>query len=427
MDVTKKLEILSDAAKYDVSCSSSGSNRKNKKDGLGNASMAGICHSWSDDGRCISLLKILMTNYCIYDCVYCVNRSSNDLPRAIFTPEEIVDLTINFYKRNYIEGLFLSSAVYKDPNYTMEQILKVVKTLREKENFNGYIHTKTIPGTDDILIDEVGKYVDRMSVNIELPSEDGLKLLAPKKTKQTILQPMRFIKNNIIQTREEKKIFRSKPNFVPAGQTTQMIIGATDDTDRSILHLSESLYENLNLKRVYYSAFIPVSNNPKLPILKSPPLVRENRIYQADWLLRFYKFKAHELLDENKPNFDLDLDPKCDWALRNMHHFPVEINRADYNTLLRVPGIGVKSAMRILSARKFTKLDFFDLKKLGIVLKRAQHFITCNGKYYGIKSTNPEVLKLEIISPDKRKDIRQISMFDEVSLENKLIQIGGQL
>lgn len=427
MDINKKLEILSDAAKYDVSCSSSGSNRKNKKNGLGNASMAGICHSWSDDGRCISLLKILMTNYCIYDCVYCVNRSSNDLPRAIFTPEEIVDLTINFYKRNYIEGLFLSSAVYKDPNYTMEQILKVVKTLREKENFNGYIHTKTIPGTDDILIDEVGKYVDRMSVNIELPSEDGLKLLAPKKTKQTILQPMRFIKNNIIQTREEKKIFRSKPNFVPAGQTTQMIIGATDDTDRSILHLSESLYENLNLKRVYYSAFIPVSNNPKLPILKSPPLVRENRIYQADWLLRFYKFKAHELLDENKPNFDLDLDPKCDWALRNMHHFPVEINRADYNTLLRVPGIGVKSAMRILSARKFTKLDFFDLKKLGIVLKRAQHFITCNGKYYGIKSTNPEVLKLEIISPDKIKDIRQISMFDEVSLENKLIQIGGQL
>ena len=427
MDINKKLEILSDAAKYDVSCSSSGSNRKNKKDGLGNASMAGICHSWSDDGRCISLLKILMTNYCIYDCVYCVNRSSNDLPRAIFTPEEIVDLTINFYKRNYIEGLFLSSAVYKDPNYTMEQILKVVKTLREKENFNGYIHTKTIPGTDDILIDEVGKYVDRMSVNIELPSEDGLKLLAPKKTKQTILQPMRFIRNNIIQTREEKKIFRSKPNFVPAGQTTQMIIGATDDTDRSILHLSESLYENLNLKRVYYSAFIPVSNNPKLPILKSPPLVRENRIYQADWLLRFYKFKAHELLDENKPNFDLDLDPKCDWALRNMQHFPVEINRADYNTLLRVPGIGVKSAMRILSTRKFTKLDFFDLKKLGIVLKRAQHFITCNGKYYGINSTNPEVLKLEIISPDKRKDIRQISMFDEVSLENKLIQIGGQL
>lgn len=427
MDIIKKLEILSDAAKYDVSCSSSGSNRQNKKNGLGNASMAGICHSWSDDGRCISLLKILMTNYCIYDCVYCVNRSSNDLPRAIFTPEEIVDLTINFYKRNYIEGLFLSSAVFKDPNYTMEQILKVVKTLREKENFNGYIHTKTIPGTDDSLVEQVGRYVDRMSINIELPSENGLKLLAPKKTKQGILQPMRFINNNIIQTQEEKKIFRFKPNFVPAGQTTQMIVGATDDSDLKILYLSENLYENLNLKRVYYSAFIPVSNNPKLPILNSPPLVRENRIYQADWLLRFYKFKAHELLDENKPNFDLDLDPKCDWALRNMEHFPVEINKADYNTLLRVPGIGVKSARRILSARKFTKLDYYDLKKLGIVLKRAQHFITCSGKYYGSKSTNPEVLKLEIINPDKRKDIRQISMFDGVSFENKLIQIGGQL
>ena len=427
MDVLKKLEILSDAAKYDVSCSSSGSNRKNKKDGLGNASMAGICHSWSDDGRCISLLKILMTNYCIYDCVYCINRSSNDLPRAIFTPEEIVDLTINFYKRNYIEGLFLSSAVIKDPNYTMEQILKVVKTLREKENFNGYIHTKTIPGTDDALVEQVGRYVDRMSVNIELPSENGLKLLAPKKTKVDILNPMKFINNNIIQTREEKKIFKFKPNFVPAGQTTQMIIGATDDSDRTILNLSENLYGTLNLKRVYYSAFIPVSDNPKLPLINSPPLVRENRIYQADWLLRFYKFKAYELLDENKPNFDLDVDPKCDWALRNMQHFPVEINLADYNTLLRIPGIGVKSARRILSARKFTKLDFYDLQKMGIVLKRAQHFITCNGKYYGLKSDDPERLKLEIINPLKRKDLRQISMFDEVSFENKLIQIGGQL
>ena len=428
MDIQKKLEILSDAAKYDVSCSSSGSNRKNKKDGLGNASMAGICHSWSDDGRCISLLKILMTNYCIYDCVYCVNRSSNDLPRAIFTPEEVVDLTMNFYKRNYIEGLFLSSAVYKDPNYTMEQILKVVKTLREKENFNGYIHTKTIPGTDDSLVDQVGKYVDRMSVNIELPSENGLKLLAPKKTKADILQPMRFINHNILQTREEKKIFRFKPNFVPAGQTTQMIVGATDDSDLKILNLSEGLYDSLNLKRVYYSAFIPVSTNPKLPLIKSPPLVRENRIYQADWLLRFYNFKANELLDEHKPNFDLDLDPKCDWALRNMELFPVEINRADYNTLLRIPGIGVKSARRIVSARRFTRLSFQDLKKMGIVLKRAQHFITCDGKYFGSKTTNPEQLKLEIINPaSEKKDIRQISMFDEVSFEDKLIQIGGQL
>lgn len=416
MDTREKLKILSDAAKYDVSCSSSGNNRGNKKGGMGNTSRSGICHSWSDDGRCISLLKILLTNYCVYDCVYCVNRSSNDLPRAIFTPAEIVELTINFYKRNYIEGLFLSSAVYKNPNYTMEQILEVVKTLREKENFNGYIHTKTIPGTDNWLVDEVGKYVDRMSVNIELPSEKGLKSLAPKKTKESILQPMRFINNTITETQEEKKIFKFKPNFVPAGQTTQMIIGATDDSDLKILTLSENLYKKLNLKRVYYSAFIPVSTNPKLPLIKSPPLIRENRIYQADWLLRFYNFKATELLDEGKPNFDLDLDPKCDWALRNMDYFPVEVNRADYKTLLRIPGIGVKSARRIIAARKFTKLVYGDLKKMGIVLKRAQHFITCNGKYYGNKSSDPDIVKLAIIG-HKKQDGRQISMFDKDGLK----------
>lgn len=428
MDKFKKLEILSDAAKYDVSCSSSGSNRKNKKNGLGNTSTAGICHSWSDDGRCISLLKILMTNYCIYDCLYCVNRISNDLPRAQFTPEEIVDLTIEFYKRNYIEGLFLSSAVFKSPNYTMEMILKVVKTLREERNFNGYIHTKTIPGADDKLVDEVGRYVDRMSVNIELPSEDGLKLLAPKKTKKDILKPMSFIDRNIIQRREEKKLFKSTPNFVPAGQTTQMIIGATGDTDLNILNLSANLYNKLNLKRVYYSAFIPVATHSNLPVLKSPPLVRENRIYQADWLLRFYKFEARELLDEENPNFDLELDPKCDWALRNIHLFPVEINKADYKTLLRIPGVGVKSAIRIIQARKFTKLDFFDLKKLGIVLKRAQHFITCNGKYFAHRDLNPEIIRREIVDPFKHgKDTRQISMFDEVKFEDKLIEIGGQL
>lgn len=428
MDKLKKLEILSDAAKYDVSCSSSGSNRKNKKGGLGNASRAGICHSWSDDGRCISLLKILLTNYCIYDCVYCVNRVSNDLPRAIFTPEEVVDLTINFYKRNYIEGLFLSSAVYKSPNYTMELILKVVKTLREKENFNGYIHTKTIPGADDLIVDEVGRYVDRMSVNIELPSENGLKLLAPKKTKADIIKPMSFINKNIIQVKEEKKIFKSTPNFVPAGQTTQMIIGATDDNDLNILNLSENLYKKLNLKRVYYSAFIPVSQNSKLPLIKSPPLVRENRIYQADWLLRFYKFQAKELLDEENPNFDLELDPKCDWALRNMEHFPIEINMADYNTLLRIPGIGVKSAYRIIAARKFTRLDFDDLKKMGIVLKRAKHFITCKGKFYGLKSMDPLGIRGQIVNPFKDgRDTRQVSMFDEVALEDKIMEIGGQM
>ncbi len=428
MDKFKKLEILSDAAKYDVSCSSSGSKRKNKKNGLGNASQAGICHSWSDDGRCISLLKILLTNYCVYDCTYCVNRSSNDLPRAIFTPEEVVDLTVNFYKRNYIEGLFLSSAVYKSPNYTMELLLEVVKTLRRRENFNGYIHTKTIPGADDRLVEELGSYVDRTSVNIELPSEEGLKLLAPKKTKDDILKPMSFMNKKIIETKAEKKIYKSKPNFIPGGQSTQMIVGATDDNDLKILNLSESLYKSLKLKRVYYSAYIPVTTDSKLPVLNSPPLVRENRIYQADWLLRFYDFQAKELLNESNPNFDLELDPKCDWALRNIENFPVEINKADYKTLLRVPGIGVRSAGRIVAARKFTNLDFYDLKKLGIVLKRAKHFITCKGKYYGLNTIDPEKIRGQIVDPFKNgKDKRQISMFDGVSLEDKWIQVGGEL
>lgn len=428
MDKLQKLKILSDAAKYDVSCSSSGSKRKNKKNGLGDASYSGICHSWSDDGRCISLLKILLTNYCIYDCAYCVNRISNDLPRAIFTPKEIIDITINFYKRNYIEGLFLSSAVFKSPNYTMELILEVVKGLRERENFNGYIHTKTIPGADDEIVKRVGRYVDRMSVNIELPSENGLKLLAPKKTKNSILKPMGFISSNIFKTFEEKKKFKSTPNFVPAGQTTQLIVGATDDNDLNILKLSEGLYNSYKLKRVYYSAFIPVSKNPKLPILNSPPLLRENRLYQADWLLRFYNFNSKELLDEKNPNFDLKLDPKSDWALRHIGLFPIEINRADYNTLLRVPGIGVKSARKIISARKFGSLDFLDLKKLGIVLKRAQYFITCKGKFYGLKTMDPENIKSQIIIGDKDKsDHRQLSLFDQVSLEDKIIEIGGQI
>ena len=312
MDVLQKLKILSDAAKYDVSCSSSGSVRKNKAGGLGNASSSGICHSWSADGRCISLLKILITNVCIYDCVYCVNRSSNDLPRATFTPDEIVDLTINFYKRNYIEGLFLSSAVIKSPNYTMDMIYQVVKKLREEHNFNGYIHAKAIPGADKEYIEKVGRYVDRMSVNIELPSEEGLKLLAPQKTKQDILVPMGLIREGINQYTEEKKKYKFCPKFVPGGQSTQLIVGATLDDDLRILRLSESLYKFYGLKRVYYSAFIPVSDNPKLPVVEAPPLVRESRLYQADWLLRFYGFGVEELLSEDNPNFDLDLDPKCD-------------------------------------------------------------------------------------------------------------------
>jgi putative DNA modification/repair radical SAM protein len=424
MEVLEKLKILSDAAKYDVSCSSSGSNRKNKNGGLGEAHNSGICHSWSDDGRCISLLKILMTNYCIYDCVYCINRSSNDLPRATFTPDEIVDLTINFYKRNYIEGLFLSSAVFKSPDYTMEMIFEVVRKLREEEKFNGYIHTKAIPGADKRIVEKVGKYVDRMSVNIELPTEEGLKLLAPSKNKESILKPMGLIKAGITQSTEEMKKFRYSPKFVPAGQTTQLIVGATADSDLKVLRLSEGLYNSYGLKRVYYSAFIPVSTNPKLPVIKSPPLIRENRLYQADWLLRFYGFESRELLDENKPNFDLDLDPKCDWALRNINLFPVEINKADYNMLLRVPGIGVKSAMRIIQARRFSSIDFYDLKKLGIVLKRAQYFITCKGKHYGVKSMDDEIIRNHLVEkPPTLGNYQQLSLFDQVSIED---EIGGQ-
>lgn len=427
MNIQEKLKVLTDAAKYDVSCSSSGSKRKNKNNGIGDTSASGICHSWSDDGRCISLLKILLTNYCIFDCAYCVNRSSNDIRRASFTPDEIVELTINFYKRNYIEGLFLSSAVFKNPNYTMELIYEVVRKLRDEENFNGYIHTKAIPGADKEIVDKVGRYVDRMSVNIELPTEDGLKNLAPEKNQESIFKPMNIIKHGITQSREEKKKFKNTPIFVPAGQTTQLIIGATDDPDLEILKLSENLYDGYNLKRVYYSAFIPVSDNPKLPVLKSPPLVRENRIYQADWLLRFYGFKSDELLSEEKPNFDLLLDPKSDWALRNIDRFPVEVNRVNYDTLLRIPGIGVKSAIKIVTARKHTSLDFEDLKKMGIVLKRAKYFILCKGKHYGEKSMDSNIIRNKIVYGNK-EGIRyhQMSLFD-VSVENKIIEIGGQI
>lgn len=425
MDVLEKLKILSDAAKYDVSCSSSGSNRKHKAGGLGKASSSGLCHSWSDDGRCISLLKILMTNVYIYDCLYCVNRSSNDIPRASFTPDEIVDLTINFYKRNYIEGLFLSSAVIKSPNYTMDMIYQVVKKLREEQDFNGYIHAKAIPGADKEYIEKVGRHVDRMSVNIELPSEEGLKLLAPQKSKEDILGPMGLIREGINQYSEEKKKNKFCPKFVPGGQSTQLIVGATQDDDLKILRLSESLYKFYGLKRVYYSAFIPVSDNPKLPAVQAPPLIRENRLYQADWLLRFYGFGAEELLSEGNPNFDLDLDPKCDWALRNIHCFPVEINTADYYSLLRVPGIGAKSAMKIIQARRFAKIDFFELKKMGIVVKRAQYFITCKGKHFGIKSMDQVLLRKTLVPGPQKSNYQQISFFDLAPEESRPLQIGG--
>lgn len=416
METLEKLEILSDAAKYDASCSSSGSNRSNNG-GLGNGHISGICHSWSDDGRCISLLKILLTNHCVYDCAYCINRITNDLPRAEFTPEEVIQLTINFYRRNYIEGLFLSSAVHKSPDYTMEQMLQVVKLLRTRENFHGYIHMKAIPGADPKLIHEAGMYVDRMSVNIELPSMEGLKLLAPQKKKEAIIKPMSFIKNQIIETKNDRSVFRYTPKFVPAGQTTQLIVGATNDYDISILRLTENLYNHFNLKRVYYSAYVPVSDNPKLPVIAKPPLLREHRLYQADWLLRFYGFKAEELLSEKNPNFDIALDPKCDWAIKNLHIFPVEINTAPYEMLLRIPGVGVKSAQKILHARRVSILRFDDLKKLGIVLKRARFFITCNGKHQGISSMNDMFIREALVKDEKPllpPQYEQLSMFDKI-------------
>lgn len=381
MELMDKLKVLADSAKYDVSCVSSGSTRKNTPGGVGSSFAAGICHSFTGDGRCISLLKILMSNQCIYDCAYCVNRSSNDVPRAAFTPEEIAALTINFYRRNYIEGLFLSSAVVKSPDHTMELITRAVRLLREEYRFNGYIHIKAIPGADNALIEKAGRYVDRMSVNIELPTSDGLKLLAPQKNKDSILGPMGFISGRISETNEDRRRCRSTPSFVPAGQSTQLIVGATPDHDLGILKLTEGLYKRYHMRRVFYSAYVPVSNHPALPKDIKPPLLREHRIYQADWLLRFYGFKADELLDESHRDFDIMLDPKCDWALRHLEQFPLEVNRADYYQLLRVPGIGVRSAERIIKARRTSRLDFSDIKKLGVVLKRARFFITCKGKY----------------------------------------------
>ncbi|MBM7582044.1 putative DNA modification/repair radical SAM protein [Caldicoprobacter guelmensis] len=402
MDLHTKLKILGAAAKYDVSCSSSGSSRRNRSSGLGNASLPGICHSWSDDGRCISLLKILFTNHCAFNCLYCVNRATADVPRATFTPDEVAQLTINFYKRNYIEGLFLSSAVYKNPNYTMELLVTTVKKLRKEYQFNGYIHLKVIPGADPLLIAEAGKYADRISVNIELPSSQGLQLLAPQKSRDSIIRPMEFIHSKILQTREERKLYKNAPLFVPAGQTTQLIVGATPDNDLKILKLSESLYNHFSLKRVYYSAYVPVTQHPNLPSIASPPLMREHRLYQADWLVRVYGFKADELLDENQPLLDTEIDPKSAWALRNLHLFPVEVNRADYEMLIRVPGIGVRSAKRIIAARRYSTIDFDILKRFGVVLKRARHFITCNGKFYGERNIN-ELTLYQMLKPTAKQ------------------------
>lgn len=404
MDIVEKLKILSDAAKYDVSCSSSGSRRKNTKNGLGNGNASGICHSFTADGRCISLLKILLTNYCCYDCAYCINRISSDIPRAAFTPQEIVDLTINFYKRNYIEGLFLSSAVFKNPNNTMELLIEVVSKLRTEHKFNGYIHLKAIPGADPVLIKKAGELADRMSVNIELPSSSSLKLLAPQKKKENILKPMSFIGSQISISKAESKLYKNSPSFVPAGQSTQLIIGATPENDLEIIRLSENLYNKFDLKRVYYSGYVPISSNPKLPALTTPPpILREHRLYQADWLLRFYGFSAKELLNESNPNFDVNLDPKTDWSLRNLERFPIEINTASTRELLRIPGIGVRSVRKIATARRVHSLNFEDLKKLGVVLKRAKFFVTCNGKYYGEVGFSESLIREKLINNTSNK------------------------
>lgn len=432
MELLDKLKILADSAKYDASCSSSGSNRKNKTNGIGNGNISGICHSWGADGRCISLLKILFTNSCIYDCKYCINRCSNNVKRATFTPREVADLTIEFYKRNYIEGLFLSSAVFRSPNYTMELLIKTVSILRNEYNFNGYIHCKTIPGCSPECIDKLGNMVDRLSINIELPSQNSLKLLAPQKEKDGIIEPMSYVAQNIKNNTYDKNRF--KKHFVPAGQTTQMIIGATPENDLKILKLSEGLYKNFKLKRVYYSAYISINNDKNLPMLSTPPLLRENRLYQADWLLRFYGFKADELLTTNNPNFNTLLDPKCDWALRNLDKFPVEINTANYWSLLRIPGIGVITAKKIIQARRNFSLNFENLKKLGVVLKRAQYFITCKGKYlYNCKNFNQSFIESNLLITERntipQKKFEQLSIFDKLTptKEDKIKCLTGSL
>jgi putative DNA modification/repair radical SAM protein len=390
----EKLKILAGAAKYDVSCASSGTKRSNTNGGIGNATAWGICHSFAEDGRCVSLLKIMLSNYCIYDCAYCINRKSNDIPRTSFTPDEIANLTIEFYRRNYIEGLFLSSGVLINPDHTMERMVLVAKKLRTEHRYNGYIHLKAIPGASQQLIADAGRWADRLSVNIEIPTENNLKLLAPDKDFKCVLEPMKIISAGILESKEERKSHRNAPLFSPSGQSTQLIIGATNDTDHTILKLSSALYTRRDLKRVYYSGYIPVNSyDSRLPALNTPPLRREHRLYQADWLLRFYGFRSDEIVSTENPNLDLELDPKVSWALRNPHLFPVDINTADPLMLLRIPGIGTKSVQLILMARKHNRLNSSHLKKMGVVMKRAQFFITCNE----LRSQNVQDLKPEIV------------------------------
>lgn len=390
----EKLKILAGAAKYDVSCASSGTKRGNTQGGIGNATAWGICHSFAEDGRCISLLKIMLSNYCIYDCAYCYNRKSNDIPRTSFTPDEIASLTIEFYRRNYIEGLFLSSGVLINPDHTMERMVLVAKKLRTEHRYNGYIHLKTIPGASQQLIADAGRYADRLSVNIEIPTENNLKILAPDKDFKSVLEPMKIISTGILESKEERRTHRNAPLFSPSGQSTQLIVGATNDTDHTILKLSSALYTRRDLKRVYYSGYIPVNSyDGRLPALSAPPLRREHRLYQADWLMRFYGFRSNEIVNEENPNLDLELDPKVTWALRNPHLFPVDVNTADPLMLLRIPGVGTKSVQLILMARKHNRLNSSHLKKMGVVMKRAQFFITCNE----LRSRNVQDLRPEIV------------------------------
>ncbi len=411
-DTIERLRILAESAKYDVSCSSSGTVRKGKEGMVGNTvGGVGICHSFADDGRCISLLKVMLTNYCMYDCAYCINRRSNDIKRATLSVSELEEITMEFYRRNYIEGLFLSSGVVRNPDYTMERLTAIVRDLRTIHRFNGYIHLKAIPGASRELMAEAGRWADRMSVNIEIPKEESLKLLAPDKDHKSVFQPMKLIQQGVLENKEDRKRMRHAPRFVPAGQSTQMIVGATKETDRDILTMSSALYGQPTMRRVYYSGYISVNTyDPRLPVLKQPPLVRENRLYQADWLMRFYHFKVDEIVDEVNTNLDLEVDPKLAWALRHPEAFPVDINKADYEMILRVPGIGVKSAWRIVNSRQFNRLTSYHLKKMGVVMKKAKYFITCGeltSNYsipvVGINELHPERLRPLLISKSQQK------------------------
>ncbi len=408
----ERLRILTESAKYDVSCSSSGTVRSGKKGMVGNTvGGVGICHSFADDGRCISLLKVMLTNSCMYDCAYCVNRRSNDIPRATLSVTELVDITMEFYRRNYIEGLFLSSGVVRNPDYTMERLVAIARKLRTEHRFNGYIHLKSIPGASQELLSQAGLYADRMSVNIEIPKEESLKLLAPEKDHQSVFQPMKLIQQGVLENKEDRRRFHHVPRFVPAGQSTQMIVGATKETDRDILTMSSMLYDQPTMRRVYYSGYVSVNTyDSRLPVLKQPPLVRENRLYQADWLLRFYQFRVEEIVNDQYPDLDLEIDPKLSWALRHPEVFPVDVNKADYEMLLRVPGLGVKSASLIVNSRRYGRLTSYDLKKIGVVMKKAKYFITCHeltsplpGTTLGINELRPERLRALLVSPQERK------------------------